>query len=170
MLQNDSCLEIASQSSNPGKPIPHMEKINAYDRLDTFVTYVVFTHEERRDIEGKGYVDTEYTWRSYLGLRERKGDALSRRNSFERLRISNDTHVFLKIVFYAAGFIYYSTTSKDVESPNVPTLLKMLYPQNYTDWKTWHFNNRLHLPVVSQTNVNLVQCEWEPISMDLTYQ
>ena len=79
-----------------------------------------------------------------IGLRENLSDAIERESKCGGL-VSKDTHIVLEIVFSPVGIAYYTTQCQGSIYDFQPTLRKMSYRRDTTDWKVWHFQGELPL-------------------------
>ena len=98
--------------------------------------------------------------RDYVGLRERKDEAVERSQRIFNKPVTKETHIFLKITFSEAGFAKYATLSMPTHN-FAPQLSKMVYytrsEQAAYDWKVWHWNGDLPL------DDPLIESEWVEI-------
>ena len=100
--------------------------------------------------------------RGYIGLRERKEDALERAKLCSYDTITHDTHRCLKIYFSALGFAHYASYSRGAEDCYTPVLSKVIYKDTTIDWKVWRFFGDLPLSMTSSQG-QLLWTEWEDI-------
>ena len=99
--------------------------------------------------------------RDYVGLRERKDEAVERSQKIFNKSVTKETHIFLKMTFSVAGFVKYATLYTDHKHNFAPQLYKMVYhtrsEQAAHDWKVWHWNGDLPL------DDPLIEFEWAEI-------
>ena len=97
--------------------------------------------------------------KDYVGLRQRKKDAVERGQKIFKTSVTKETHIFLKTTFTAAGFAKYATLSTDHEHNFVPKLYKKVYHHSPHDWQVWHWNG--DLPLAERENEQvLISSEW----------
>jgi len=101
--------------------------------------------------------------KDYVGLRQRKEDAVERGQKIFKKSVTKETHIFLKTTFTAAGFAKYATLSTDHEHKFAPQLYKKVYYHSPHDWQAWHFNGDLPLAETENEQV-LISSEW--VEMD----
>ena len=105
--------------------------------------------------------------KDYVGLRQRKEDAVERGQKIFKTSVTKETHIFLKTTFTAAGFAKYATLSTDHEHNFAPKLYKMVYytrsDQSAYDWLAWHWNGDLPLDDC-ENGQQLISSEW--VEMD----
>ena len=105
--------------------------------------------------------------KDYVGLRQRKEDAVERgRLIYHPTPVNKETHIFLKTTFTAAGFAKYGTESMPQHN-FVPKLSKKVYntrpDETPYDWQVWHWNG--DLPLAERENEQvLISSEW--VEMD----
>ena len=104
--------------------------------------------------------------KDYVGLRQRKKDAVERGQKIFKTSVTKETHIFLKTTFTAAGFAKYATLSTDHEHNFAPKLYKMVYytrsDQSAYDWLAWHWNGDLPLDDC-ENGQQLISSEWVEI-------
>ena len=99
----------------------------------------------------------------YVGLRERREDALERARLVSGQPVRRETHVLLKTTFSPAGFARYATLSTGTAHAFTPVLHKKVYSDTSHDWQVWHFQDDLPLAVVVDGQA-FVTSEWVEIS------
>ena len=100
--------------------------------------------------------------RDYVGLRERKQDAVERAKMiYYPTPVNKETHIFLKTTFTAAGFAKYGTLAMP-QHHFVPKLSKKVYyprpGETPYDWQVWHWNGDLPFD-----DCELMVSEWEEL-------
>ena len=113
------------------------------------VVYTVVPRELKKAVDDTKWCKAWYVSRhgkDYVGLRERKQDAVERGEKIFNTSVTKKTHIFLKTTFTEAGFAKYATLAMPQHN-FVPKLSKMVY---YTrpgetpyDWLVWHWNGDL---------------------------
>ena len=101
--------------------------------------------------------------RDYVGLRERREDAVERAVLTSAMPVASQTHIFLKTTFSMAGVAHYATRSQGADRAFAPILVKKVYRDASYDWKVWHFHGDLPLQVTSEAGVAFITSEWEEI-------
>ena len=84
--------------------------------------------------------------KQYVGLRQRKQDAVERGENIFNTSVTKKTHIFLKTTFTEAGFAKYATLAMP-QHHFVPKLSKKVYyprpGETPYDWQVWHWNGDL---------------------------
>ena len=104
--------------------------------------------------------------KDYVGLRQRKEDAVERGQKIFKTSVTKETHIFLKTTFTAAGFAKYATLPTDDKHHFAPKLYKMVYytrsDESAYDWLAWHWNGDLPLDDC-ENGQQLIFSEWVEI-------
>ena len=100
---------------------------------------------------------------NYIGLRERREDAVERARFYSTVPVTQETHILLKTKFSAAGVAHFMTQSSGAQHAYAPMLFKMVYKESEYDWKVWHFQDDLPLESVTNAGLPLVTSEWEEL-------
>ena len=99
--------------------------------------------------------------RDYIGLRERKPDAVERaRMNSPGSPVTAETHVLVKINFTQAGVAHFTTRSAGANHNYAPILFKKVYSDPTYDWKVWHFLEDLPLHLETSAGEPLVTSQW----------
>ena len=130
------------------------------------VVYTVVPRELKKAVDDTKLCKAWYVSRhgkDYVGLRQRKEDAVERGQKIFKTSVTKETHIFLKTTFTAAGFAKYATLSTDHEHNFVPKLHKKVYYYSPRDWQVWRWNG--DLPLAERENEQvLIWSEW--VGMD----
>ena len=73
----------------------------------------------------------------YVGLRERREDALERAQKFSAQPVRRETHVLLRTTFSREGFAHYATLTTGAAHAYAPTLSKKTFNDTTHDWKEY---------------------------------
>ena len=114
------------------------------------VVYTVVPKELKKSVDDTKLCKAWYVSRDardYVGLRERKQDAVERAKMiYYPTPVNKETHIFLKTTFTAAGFAKYGTLAMP-QHHFVPKLSKKVYyprpGETPYDWQVWHWNGDL---------------------------
>ena len=130
-----------------------------------FTVYTVVPKEDKETCVTVNSCRLRYVSRGkdYVGLRQRKEDAVERGQKIFKTSVTKETHIFLKTTFTAAGFAKYATLSTDHEHNFAPKLYKKVYYHSPHDWQVWHWNGELPLAECENEQV-LIWSEW--VEMD----
>jgi hypothetical protein len=130
------------------------------------VVYTVVPKELKKAVDDTKLCKAWYVSRhgkDYVGLRERKQDAVERGESIFNTSVTKKTHIFLKTTFTEAGFAKYATLSTDGKHNFAPKLFKMVYytrsDETAYDWLAWQWNGDLPLDVC-ENGQQLIVSEW----------
>jgi hypothetical protein len=128
-------------------------------------TWTVVEKVDRPACERVGSVLIRYVnpGRDYVGLRERREDAMERAHLTSAASVTSQTHIFLKTTFSTAGIARYATRTHGADHGFAPMLVKKVYRDTTYDWKVWHFHDDLPLQATSETGVAWIVSEWEEI-------
>ena len=101
--------------------------------------------------------------KDYVGLRQRKQDAVERAEQIFKRSVTKETDIFLKITFTAAGFAKYATFAMP-QHHFVPKLSKSVYyytpsGESAYDWQAWKWHGDLPLDEKENDEV-LISSEW----------
>ena len=101
--------------------------------------------------------------RNYIGLRERRSDAVERARMSSTVPVTTETHILLKTKFSVAGVAHFATRIFGADHAYAPMLFKKVYNDPAYDWKVWHFQDDLPLHLVTSAGDTLVTSEWEEL-------